>query len=55
MLNDPDDSGRLLVAVGVDVTDQLAAEQALQRLDEQLEQKVAERTRALEVATAGMI
>jgi PAS domain-containing protein len=55
MLNDPDDGGRLLVAVGVDVTDELAAEQALQRLNEQLGQKVAERTKALEVATAAMI
>ncbi len=55
MLDAPNDDARLLVAVGVDVTDQLVAEQARQRLNEQLEQKVAERTRALEVTTAAMI
>ena len=45
----------LLVTVGIDVTEQLATEEALRRLNDELEQKVAERTRELTLATAAMV
>lgn len=53
----PDDSGKpaLLVAVGIDVTAQRAAEQALNQALGGLEEKVRERTAALRSAQAALI
>jgi C4-dicarboxylate-specific signal transduction histidine kinase len=52
-----DDAGnaRYLVAVGIDVTQELKASEALSRLNLQLEDKVRERTRALEAAQASLL
>lgn len=55
LLADEHDGIPLLVAVGTDVTDQLAAEEALRQMNDQLEQKVAERTRELTLANEAMV
>ncbi len=55
LIRDEDGSPRYLVAVGIDVTDQRRAEQALREVNEQLEDKVRLRTRDLEAAQAAMI
>jgi PAS domain S-box-containing protein len=55
LLEDDQGGESLLVAVGVDVTEQIAAERALHRLNEELEAKIIDRTRELEVAMAAMV
>ncbi len=52
-----DDAGEphYLIAVGIDVTEQRRAEQALRESNERLEVRVRERTAALEAAQAAMI
>lgn len=55
VIRDDTDQPCFLVAVGIDVTDELKASQALAKLNQQLENKVRERTRTLEAAQATMI
>lgn len=55
LIRNEDGSPRYLVAVGIDVTEQRRAQQALRETNEHLEDKVRQRTRALETAHAAMI